>query len=163
MKAEEMVLDDVYDVWLTPFWQTPLGYAILTLLAIGALALLYGLYKAIKARRGSTKEQSLRSLRALAEKYKKGSIETKKVYQELTGTIKLYTRWRYGLPRGMTDYELTALLATVDCERPQQEEVKRIVTDAQTIKFGRVEALKSQVQHDIAMVVSFIEHTANSK
>ncbi len=25
MNAQELVLDDVYDVWFTPFWQTPWG------------------------------------------------------------------------------------------------------------------------------------------
>ncbi len=163
MNAQELVLDDVYDVWFTPFWQTPVGYGILIVLVFALLALLYVIFKLLGARRGSTKEQSLRSLRALAEKYKKGSIETKKVYQELTGTIKLYTQWRYDLPRGMTDYELTALLANVDCEKKRQDDVRRIVTDAQMIKFGRVEALKSQVQHDIAAVVTFIEQTAHRK
>ena len=63
----------------------------------------------------------------------------------------------------MTDYELTALLANVDCEKTRQDDVRRIITDAQMIKFGRVEALKSQVQHDIAAVITFIEQTAHRK
>src|SRR5262245_61969268 len=116
----ELVLDDVYDVWLTSFWQTPLGYALIGLFILMALAFLYLLFRLIQARRGTIKEQSLRALRTLAEKSKKGSIETKKVYQELTGTIKVYARWRYGLPRGMTDYELTSLLLEAGCEKKQQ-------------------------------------------
>jgi hypothetical protein len=160
---QELVLNDVYDVWLTSFWHTPLGYALIGFSILTALALLYLFFRLIQARRGTTKEQSLRALRALAEKSKKGSIETKKVYQELTGAIKLYSQWRYGLPRGMTDYELTSLLAEAGCEKMQQAHVCRIMTEAQIVKFGRIEALRSQVQQDIATVITFIEETAHGK
>ncbi len=163
MSNQELVLDEVYGIWATPFWQTWVGCGILFLVTGVFAAVCYALYKSIKARRGSTKEQSLRALHTLAEKAKKGTGETKKIYQELTGIIKSYAQWRYGLPRGMTDYELTTLLVDVGCEKAQQETVHRIIADAQMVKFGRVEALKSQIQQDISAVISFIEQTAKTK
>lgn len=162
MTNHALQLDDVYDVWLTPFWQTPVGYAILIGLALGGILLVYGLVAVLKARRGSTKERSLRALRALSEKVKKNQLDAKKVYQELTGIIKSYAQWRYGLPRGMTDYELTTLLEGVNCDKKHQDEVRRIIADAQTAKFGRLEVLKSHVCNDIAAIISFVEVTAKS-
>ena len=158
----ELQLDDVYDVWLTPFWQTPVGYAILIGVALSGLLMVYAIVSAIKARRGSTKERSLRALRALSEKVKKNQLDARRVYQELTGIIKSYAQWRYGLPRGMTDYELTTLLEAVNCDKKHQDEMRRIIADAQTVKFGRLEVLKSHVYNDIGVVISFVEVTAKS-
>lgn len=156
-----LVLDEVYDVWFTPFWQTHLGYAILVGLGICLLLAFYGIMRFIRARRESCNVRSIRRLHALAEKVKKGPIEARKVYQEMTDTIKTYTCWRYGLPRGITDYELTSLLA--DKVEGHQDMLGRIIADAQMAKFGRVETLKAQVQNDIDSVISFIEVTAKSK
>ena len=63
----------------------------------------------------------------------------------------------------MTDYELTTLLESVDCDKQHKHDIMRILTDAQTVKFGKVEALKSTVLNDMSTVISFIEITAKSK
>lgn len=159
----ELILDDVYDVWFTSFWQTPIGYAILFLLVALGLLLLYGIITIVQRRRATTKERSLRALQLLAAKVKKGNMETKKVYQELTSTLKLYSQWRYELPQGMTDYELMTVLESADCPKAQQHAMVRIITDAQTVKFGQVAALKSQIHDDIKTVICFVEETATSK
>lgn len=61
------------------------------------------------------------------------------------------------MPRGVTDYELTELLTTV--ESGSQQEVQRIIADAQAIKFGRMVTLKEQVLRDITESIAFIELT----
>ncbi len=161
---QELVLDDVYDVWYTSFWQTSLGYAILIGLAVAAIIFAYVLTKIIIGyMQGTTKDRALRALNLLAERVKRNHVDSRKVYQELTDTIKSYTRWRYGIPRGVTDYELTALLADAGCEKEHQEHMQRIVADAQAVKFGRIDALRQQVQKDIADVVLFIQETGEYK
>ena len=109
---QELILDDVYgvDVAFTSFWQTSLGYVTLVGICLAVLGLLYGIIRGYRSyRKGTTKDQAVRKLQSLAQKVKNNSIDSKKVYQELTGTIKSYLQWRYDMPRGATDYELTAL------------------------------------------------------
>ena len=163
MAHQEIALDDVYDVWLTSFWQTPVGYAVLALLLLTLLGSAYALYAWLQARRGSTKERSLRALKSLALKWKNNQVDAKKAYEELTRVVKSYAQWRFGMPRGMTDYEFTSLLAGVSCDKKHCENLEKIIADAQSVKFGQSDVLKSHVQQDIEAVISFIEDTARSQ
>lgn len=160
---QEIILDEVYDVWYTSFWQTPLGYVILIVLALCGCLIGYALYRLIQRHRGSNKEQALRQLKLLTEKVKKGQIDAKKAYQELTGVTKSYARWRFGLPNGLTDYELITLLAATDCTKEQLSKVKQVLEDAQSVKFGPVGIVQLQTEQDITAMSSFVEETAKSK
>ena len=141
---EQLILDDVYDVYFTSFWQTWLGCAILILLVSVFLMMLYGLIRYY--RRGSRKDQVLKALRAL-----EGESDSKKVYRELIGVIKWYAQWRFGVPKGATDYELTQLLT--------DEKIQKIIIDAQAVKFGHAVVLKEVMQKDIVTSITFIEET----
>ncbi len=155
---QEFVLDDVYDVWFTSFWQTLPGYAILSILALLIIFVGYLVARAVYIyRTGTSKDKALRSLRALSESVEKGQVELGKVYQELTDIVKSYAQWRYAMPRGMTDYELVTWLQDVGCAKDQRQEIERIITDAQAVKFGCLDAPKRQVLANIDIAASFIE------
>jgi hypothetical protein len=155
---EELILPDVYDVWFTSFWQTLPGYGTLCILALGVFCLGYVIIRTIRIyRRGTSKDEALRKLRALAGRASKGHLELRKVYQELTDIVKSYAQWRYSLPRGMTDYELVSGLQEVGCQDAVRATIERIIIDAQAVKFGQLDAPKEQVLHDIALTTSFIE------
>ncbi len=159
---QELILDDVYgvDVAFTSFWQTSLGYVTLVGICLAVLGLLYGIIRGYRSyRKGTTKDQAVRKLQSLAQKVKNNSIDSKKVYQELTGTIKSYLQWRYDMPRGATDYELTALLGATESDQAARKEVQRIIADAQVIKFGRMVTLREQVLKDITDSIAFVELT----
>ncbi len=157
---KEVLLDDVYDIWYTSFWQTWVGYAILLALLLGGILLLCGLIKTLYFQRwGSTKERALRRLKGLSKKVEHKSIASKKVYQELTDTMKSYAQSQYEMPHGMTDFEFTSWLAGVGCTKEHCNDITRIVSDAQAVKFGFARILKKQVQKDIKVLISFIEET----
>lgn len=157
---QEIVLDEVYDVWFTSFWQTPVGYGILVLIVLLGIAVLTGMvYGIMLYKRGSTKDQALRSLRSLA----RSNQEEKKVYGALTSVIKHYAQWRYGMPRGMTDYELTTLLVDYGCDLQQRKDMQRIFLQAQAVKFGHAQVLKETIQQDIVDSITFIESTAKKE
>ena len=154
---QELVLDDVYDVWLTSFWQTPVGYAILAVSVMAIGLLFYALIRLImRYRRGSTKDQVLRELRMLTKE-----SNPKKLYRELTVIIKRYAQWRFGFPRGMTDYEFTTLLAELGMDG--QQENQRIISEAQVVKFGHGMVLKEVIQKHIADSIAFVEVTAKEE
>jgi len=161
MTQPELVLDDVYGIWFTPFLQTPLGYAILILSILLGMLAAYACFRFFRNRARTPKERALRALKSLEMQVKKGSVDPRKMYQSLTDIIKEYARWRYEMPRGMTDYELTVLLENTDSKTALYKDIMRILIDAQTIKFGKREALKATVQNDITNVISFIEATAS--
>lgn len=155
---DEIVLNEVYDVWFTSFWQTLPGYAILIILGLIVFCLIYAITRAVQVyRRGTSKDAALRNLRSLSLRVSKGQVELRKVYQELTDIVKSYAQWRYTLPRGMTDYELITWLKDVGCVEEQRQHIERIVSDAQAVKFGRFDAPKEQVLTDISLATSFVE------
>ncbi len=155
---EELVLNEVYGVWPTSFWQTLPGYAILTILGISVPLLGVIIFKAIRAyQEGTSKDKALRSLAALSKKVQDGTSDMRMVYQELTDIIKGFAHWRYVIPYGTTDYELLSLLKQVDCTAQQRSGIERIMVDAQGVKFGKALAPKEQVLNDITTVVSFVE------
>jgi hypothetical protein len=161
---EELVLDEVYDIWPSSFWNTLPGYALITTAIIAAMLLVYGLIKLIHYyRQTSTKERALASLKKLGEKVQKGSVDAHKAYHELTNIIKGFTHWRYGLPRGMTDYELSFLLTQQTLDKGHQEIIERIVVDAQAVKFGKLDVLKQQIQKDISDSIAFVEIAGNKE
>lgn len=162
-QIQDLVLDDVYDIWYTSFWQTPLGYAILIFLALVLFLSAWGVYKLIENYRASTKERTLRQLRALAEKVRQGRYQPKRVYQQLTDAVKSYITWHYSLPRGTTDSEVIIMLKSTTSTPERQEQVKKVFDDAQRIKFGPTEDLQTQAEADIASMISFVEETAKSK
>lgn len=155
---QELILDDIYDVWYTSFWQTPVGYGILFLLLCASVSMIIISIFWLRARRGSYKEQALRNLRQLYTKAQKGG-ESKKIYQELTRIIKVYTQCHYGLPRGLTDYELTAMLDSLGCDKQQQDDLRRIFMDAQMVKFGAAVTARVHLEKDIGSAISFIQIT----
>lgn len=154
---QDLILDDVYDVWFTSFWQTWPGYVILVLLVVGVL---FGLYFAIKAikkyRLGTSKDSALRRLSELCKHVELHNTDLRSVYQELTDITKSYCQWRFRMPRGMTDYELLNLLQHTDSSQDHQKEVERVVTDVQAVKFGPVEPSKKQVIKDLEAIIEFI-------
>lgn len=155
---QELQLEEVYGIWYTSFWRTPVGMASLIGLFLLALLLLYVLMKAIQVYRlGSTKDQALRMLRALNQKIERNQLTTTRAYQELTTILKGYARWRFEMPRGVTDYELTTWLAHAGCEKEQCSGVGRVMADAQAIKFGAATTLKKQAQEDVLLIISFVE------
>lgn len=161
---EELVLQEVYDVWFTSFWQTLPGYGTLCIIALSVFCLGYACMRAIRIyRRGTNKDEALRNLQALSGRVSKGHIELRKVYQELTDIVKSYAQWRYSLPRGMTDYELISGLQEAGCQDTMRANIERIVIDAQAVKFGQLDAPKEQVLHDIALTASFIEVAGERK
>ena len=95
MTPPELVLDDVYGIWVTPFLQTPVGYAILLVTSFLSILGAYACFRYFKMRQGTPPERALRTLKALMQKVEKGTVEPKRVYQEVTGTIKSYVHWRY--------------------------------------------------------------------
>lgn len=154
---EELVLNEVYDVWYTSFFQTLPGYAILTILAFIVFSVGYLMVRALQIyRKGTSKDAALRSLQALSARVSQGPVELRKVYRELTDIMKSYSQWRYALPRGMTDYEVVSQLKEVGCQDDMRKEIERIISDAQAVKFGRLDAPKEQVLSDIAAVTAFI-------
>lgn len=155
---EELVLNEVYDVWYTSFWQTLPGYGILTILGISIPLLGYGIYRLVAAYRiGTSKDKALRCLKALAERVRNGTNDIRGVYQELTDILKGFAQWRYVIPQGTTDYELMSLLKKAGCSSIHCQGVERIMIDAQGVKFGQVLAPKGQVLKDIEAVAAFIE------
>ena len=157
---QEVLLDDVYDIWYTPFWQTWVGYAILLALLLGGFLLLYWLIKTVYFQRwGFTKERALRRLQALRKKVEHKNIDSKKVYQELTDAMKSYAQSRCEMPHGMTDFEFTSWLVDAGYTKEHRNDIVRIMSDAQAVKYGFARTLKKQVQKDIKVTISFIEVT----
>jgi hypothetical protein len=156
---QELVLNEVYDIWPTSFWQTLPGYAILAILGIGIFLLGYAIYKMVIAyQEGTSKDKALRSLKELSKKVQSsGTSDSRGVYQELTDIIKGFARWRYLIPLGTTDYELVDTLKEVGCTKEQCQGVERIMIDAQGVKFGQSLAPKDQVLKDIEVVTLFVE------
>jgi hypothetical protein len=153
-------LDDVYDVWTTSFWQTFIGKITIVAGIVGAILLCYGIYKLIKKYRvQSTKERALQGLRMLKQRVEKADQDSKKVYQLLTEHIKTYTQWRFHLAKGLSDYELMSALSNHELSAHNQEELRRIMSQAQAIKFGLAVAQRAQMKHDIDTVISFITST----
>lgn len=158
----ELHLDDVYDIWYTSFWQTPLGYGILILLSLIACLIIFGIVWLIKRYKESPKERSIRQLRALAEQAKKGKPQ-KKIYQELTHIMKTYLQSMYDLPQGITDNEVLPLLVAQGYEKEHIHTVQNIFEAAQQIKFGVENESGTRVEQDIAVMRLFIEKPLKSK
>jgi hypothetical protein len=155
---QELQLEEVYGIRYTSFWRTPIGTASLIGTFLLALLLLYVLMRAIQIYRlGSKKDQALRMLRVLNQKLERNQLTTSRAYQELTTILKGYARWRYDMPRGVTDYELTTWLTHAGCEKGQCSGVERVMADAQAIKFGAATAPKKQAQEDVLLIISFVE------
>ena len=148
---QELLLDDVYDIVPTSFWQTPVGYGIL--IVTGILIIAIFAYIVILLRKVSTADQAIKELRILEKE-----SDSKRLYTELTAVIKRYLGWRYGILPSVTDYELTLFL-----EEQGEKEMERIITDAQTVKFGYGVVLKDAMKKDIAHSIAFIEATAKEE
>ncbi|MBA3752159.1 hypothetical protein H0X06_05220 [Candidatus Dependentiae bacterium] len=165
----QVVLDDVYDVWLTPFWQTFAGKSVLVLFFISAILISYGVWRLIVYyRTRSAQDQALYALQSLKLKVEKSEPDPKKIYQSLTDIIKAYAQWRYGIPRGSSDYELMVALNAYENDLKVEEDLRRIMSQAQIVKFGLAVAQKAQMREDIDRIISFIkkadtvEHTRGS-
>lgn len=150
---QELVLDDVYDIIFTSFWQTIPGYGILIFLTVVLLSVLVGSYYLIvRYRQGTVKDQILVQLsRLVRECTEYNGVQT---YQELTTLLKRYAHWRFDVSKGVTDYELVYDLAV---NQEQKELLKRVVSDAQAIKFGAKKSSVKQLVADIQAVRMFIE------
>lgn len=156
----QVELDEVYGVIVTSFWQTVLGKIVVLVGVVGALFLLYALFKWIKRYRAlSTKERALHTLKALKHKVEKSDQDPKKVYLALTDTIKMYAQWRFGIERGLSDYELMAALNSQGQTSSLEESLRRIMSQAQVVKFGLVPAQRTQMKEDIDTVMGFIVAT----
>ncbi|MBA2306799.1 DUF4381 family protein [Candidatus Dependentiae bacterium] len=152
-------LDDVYDVWVTSFWQTFAGKISIVAGIIVTALVCYGLFKLIKQyRKQSIKDRALKGLRALRQRVEKNNQDPKKVYQGLTTLIKMYAQGRFGLVPGLSDYELMTALSTKQGGK-DEESLRRIMEQAQVIKFGLAAAQRTQMKEDIDTVINFITMT----
>ncbi len=153
-------LDDVYNVWITSFWQTFLGKISIIMSIVCTALLCYALFKLITYyRKQSTKDRVLNGLRTLKQKVEKNDQDPRKVYQGLTDSIKIYAQWRFGVAQGLSDYELMTALSAQKEDAKSEEELRRILGQAQVIKFGLAAAQRTQMKDDIDTVITFINRT----
>jgi hypothetical protein len=158
---QEIVLDEVYGVRYTSFWNTFYGYMLIAaVILFTALIIAGAIFAVLRYRRESTAERTIRNLKRLAERLERGALDNRKIYQELTRLIKNYSQWQFQLPRGITDYELTTMLCQISSlEEERRAPIERIISDAQAVKFGGIDLLKRQVQRDIADSIMFVKST----
>ena len=158
----ELILDDVYDVWFTSFWQTWPGYAILITSVVVTVFVLYSIVKVIaRYRRGTRKDRALRHLAGLMKRVEHEEVPARFIYREITDTAKRFSEWRYHLPRGMTDAELVSSLKEYHTAQNPAPTLEDVISHAQSVKFGHVVASKQQILEDIAAVISFIKAVGN--
>lgn len=153
-------LDDVYDIWVTSFWETFAGKMSIVASIVGSIFVCYGLFKLIRYyRKQSTKDRVLHTLYLLKQKIEKSNQDPKKVYQGLTDSIKMYAQWRFGVAHGLSDYELMTVLSAQEKGVKSEEGLRRILGQAQAIKFGLAAAQRTQMKEDIDTVITFIKRT----
>ena len=159
---DQLVLDEVYDIVDTSFWRTLPGYGVLFLGVILLGLASYGILRVVKNYwRGTSKDRALKNLRKLSAQVESGQSELKAVYQRLTMIAKGFTQWRYGMPRGATDYEFITYLNSTENPLKSRKEVERVFSEAQVVKFGQLEVPKEQVLRDIEAVRFYIEQSGN--
>jgi ABC-type microcin C transport system permease subunit YejB len=159
MQPNELVLPEVYDIWPSAFWQTGLGYGILSILSISVLVIVGILI--YKLRKKSTTDRILMRLRHLLQERYTTVQDYQKVYSELSRMLKEYLMLIHAdIPKGITDYELIQEIERKGYDKTMQSVLHTVMQHAQEVKFGHALFTQNQVKTDISHTILFITKTS---
>jgi hypothetical protein len=160
------VLEEVYDIWLTSFWQTDAFYAILGILGISGFILSFLLWFWLRRKAPTKRMLKARIISRLDKLLKKqncskqyGKDDYKSIYSELTYLLKeFFLLTVNNLSQGMTDSDMLDNISKMAQPKVAQA-LQAVLQRAGRIKFasGHDESMNGkQVCEDINTVLSFV-------
>jgi len=158
-------LHDIYGMIHVPFWQTPIFYGLLGVLAI-VVFILCGYY--IRRQRGRQSahawQEALSALEQLERRGLSGGHQQKLFYSELTRIIKEYLQKRFGVSlTSKTDDELLILSSTLDITQEVRQELQDILDGVVFIKFAQAAAVRERMQRDLLAGKKLVNATRPKK
>ena len=163
------LLDDVYDIWYTPWWQMPLGYG--TIIIVSSIIIILSAYRVKNWYNRFLLQPERQAIKQLSCLYKEISEKNKNaqvVYPVVTTVLKKYIAKRYQLTtQGATDSECIMILENISeqvnkntyVDKEIIELFSQLMNNAQKVKFGYYEISSKQVQDDITNALLFVERT----
>lgn len=153
-------IEDIYDFYQVPFWQTTWFAVSMAVLFVGICVLSYYLITLRRKRVLKPWQVALQKLQALSVDECVTKQDFKKVYFEITVILKYYLQQRYGWNiLDKTDDELVLYLTKQKFDELMLTGLTKLLSGATWIKYANQVALKTQVTTDLLMVISFIQKT----
>lgn len=149
---------DIFEYHYPPFWQTTpfIIFAILTTLLIAGLILAFIFYK--RRVYVTPFEWALTIIKALKKEKRISQKDYKKLYYDLTTTIKSYLNKQFSWKTiDKTDEELINYLTLQGIDQELLKQFAALMNGASRIKFANQDALDTHAQEDIASAERLIK------
>ncbi len=164
-----LILDPVYGIWYTPWWQTSFGCAVLVLIGVSCLMLVvYGIKKWYTTYALRPEVWAIKQLAQIRKNVTENRQSNEKAYVLVTAVLKGYLASRYSMPmQALTDTECLVLLEA-QVHRSNEhaknafELLVTIIRRAQQVKFAASQCLIEQTQDDITNAMLFVDYTEHS-
>lgn len=150
-------LEEVYDIWKTPFFKTNLGIALIILFFVFFLLLFYLIYRYFKRRSLQDPKRLNSELKKLQNKLPEGKEEINKLYLQVSNILKKYILYSFDIDQGMTDKEIIKYMKKYHANLVDKFQLSRIFNKAQHVKFSLKRDTISDIYNDIHLAISFIE------
>jgi hypothetical protein len=161
MGQSELILNEIYDIWYTPWWQISYGYGIILVLGLVGLIFCGVCVYWFKKRSLTPQQKAIKELRALTLRAITDHKSIQQIYAEMTASLKKYIAARYRSSlHGSTDYECIILLKKLLGQDSLIVPIENLMRTAQEVKFARTMVLVKQIKEDIAGAMLFIERTS---
>lgn len=159
-------LYDIYGMWHTPFWQSPL---FLTFIGIIFLIILFwGIFLGIRwflkknSRPLSAWEKAEQDIASLKVKYLKKEIKVSEVYVELLGSLKVFFTVQYGIDmRSKTDDESLPFLQDLSLSDTVKEKLEELFKRSAVIKFSFMQISEELVLSDLDLCSAVIQESVS--
>lgn len=156
---KEIILDEVYDIIPTSFWQTWVGYLAIAGIALASLLFVFLIVKLILWYTQTPANKAKKQLLNLRKNLDKPYL-SKTVYTQLILILKQYITSRFQIKFvGLTDTEIIEQLKLADCPKNLIDQLKPVIDHAQVAKFGYSEIEKKSIEHDINGTLNFVEES----
>lgn len=149
-----LALYDIVTQSYIPWWRQPWFYIITILTLIGAVCIIWILYKFLQKKKLTAYERALRELESIHLKNITSQEDQKKYYAKLSAVLKkfMYEQFQFD-SIGKTDHELLSYLADRKYPMDIIEKIEQLFNGLDEIKFATKTTAQQKIQDDYSSIL----------